>query len=78
MARALATSLEVEPDVDFSVCCISETLCCRLAMFAAAAASCVCNSEGSSTAIKSPAFTGVPSSTSNFWMRPSTCALTIT
>src|SRR5208337_5383024 len=74
LARALATSLEVEPDVERSVCCISATLCCKLVIFAAAAASCVCNSEGSSTAIRSPAFTGVPSSTSSRWIRPSTCA----
>ena len=78
LACALATSLVVDPEVDCSVCCISATLCCRLVMVALAAASCACNSDGSSTAIRSPAFTGVPSSTSNFWMRPSTWALTMT
>ena len=47
-------------------------------MVAVAAAACACSSAGSITAIKSPAFTGVPSSTSNFCNAALTCGLTMT
>ena len=75
-ACEFATSLAVDPFVDRCVYSVALTCDRRLAIVAAAARSSASSSEGSSSAIRSPCLTGVPSSTSSFEILPWICGLT--